>query len=246
MRVPRLYLSLHLEDGAVFELGEQAAHHVTHVLRLRAGAAIRVFDGRGSEHEAALLEIRRSQVTVELGRAVVSIDEPPLEVTLAQGIPRGDRMDLILQKTVELGVTAVQPLWTARSHTRVGNERLEKRMRHWQGVVISACEQCGRATLPVLAPPAEYRSWLNDAPRHNCRLLLDPEARQTPGDLRQPDAGDSIVLLAGPEGGIDAEETKLAISTGFTAVRLGPRILRTETAAMAMLAGMQVLWGDMR
>jgi 16S rRNA (uracil1498-N3)-methyltransferase len=245
VHVPRLHLPLHLEDRAVLELDVRAAHHVTHVLRLRPGAAIRVFDGQGHEHEAMLREVRRTQVTLEVGRAAASISEPPLAVTLAQGIPRGDRMDLILQKTVELGVTAVQPLWMARSHTRAGNERLVKRMRHWQGVVISACEQCGRATLPVLAAPAEYRSWLNNGPRHGWRLLLDPEARQTLGDLRRPGAGDSILLLAGPEGGISAGETAQAESAGFTAVRLGPRILRTETAAMAMLAGMQVLWGDM-
>jgi 16S rRNA (uracil1498-N3)-methyltransferase len=244
MHVPRLYLPLTLVEGETLGLGELSAHHVTHVLRLRPGATVRVFDGKGCEHEAMILEARRTQVTVELGMAVASIPEPPLPITLAQGIPRGDRMDLILQKAVELGVTDVQPLWTARSQTRTSSERLEKRLRHWQGVVISACEQCGRANLPGLETPVEYRSWLIGIPRHNCRLLLDPDARQSLGTMQSP--GKTILMLVGPEGGISSEETTLAVAAGFKPVRLGPRILRTETAALAMLACLQSLWGDLR
>ncbi len=244
MHVPRLYLPLTLVEGETLGLGELSAHHVTHVLRLRPGAAVRVFDGKGCEHEAMIREARRTQVTVELGMAVASIPEPPFAITLAQGIPRGDRMDLILQKAVELGVTDVQPLWTARSQTRTSSERLEKRLRHWQGVVISACEQCGRATLPGLETPVEYRSWLTGTPRHNCRLLLDPDARQSLGTMRFP--GKTILMLVGPEGGISSEEATLAVTAGFKPVRLGPRILRTETAVLAMLACLQSLWGDLR
>jgi len=244
MHVPRLFMPLTLHEGEIIGLGEQAAHHVTHVLRLRPGALVKIFDGHGCEHEAMLLEIGRTRVTVEVGKAVVCIPEPPFAITLAQGIPRGDRMDFILQKAVELGVTDVQPLWTARSQTRVSGERLEKRMRHWQGVVISACEQCGRATLPMLGTPAEYRSWLTGAHRHDCRLLLVHDAQRSLGDMQPP--GNSILLLIGPEGGISAEETRLAATAGFSSVRLGPRILRTETAALASIAGLQALWGDLR
>jgi 16S rRNA (uracil1498-N3)-methyltransferase len=244
MHVPRLYLPLALAEGEILGLGEQSAHHVTHVLRLRPGATVKVFDGQGCEHEAILLKVRRSQVMVEVGQGVVSIPEPSFAITLAQGIPRGDRMDLILQKAVELGVSTMQPLWTERSQSRASGERMEKRMRHWQGVVISACEQCGRATLPTLEAPLEYRSWLSCGHRYDCRFLLDPEARQSLGDIQPP--GNSIVLLVGPEGGISAEETTLAAAAGFTPVRLGPRILRTETAALAMLASLQALWGDLR
>ena len=243
MRVPRLYLPQPLAQGEILGLGEQAAHHVTHVLRLHPGAAVKVFNGQGCEHEAMILEVRRALVTIEVGKAAASIPEPRLAITLAQGIPRGDRMDLILQKAVELGVTAVQPLWTARSQTRFKDDRLEKRMRHWQGVVISACEQCGRATLPALETPAEYPSWLNAGRRDGCRVLLDPDAQQSLGDMQPP--GDSILLLVGPEGGISVEEMRLAAAAGFSVVRLGPRILRTETAALAMLAGLQALWGDL-
>jgi 16S rRNA (uracil1498-N3)-methyltransferase len=245
MHVPRLYLPQRLAQGDVLTLGEQATHHVTQVLRLRPGAAIKVFDGEGREHEAMLREVRRAQVTVEVGKTAAGIPEPPLAITLAQGIARGDRMDLILQKAVELGVSAVQPLWMARSQTRTGGERIEKRLHHWQGVVISACEQCGRATLPALAAPAEYRSWLSGAHPRGCRMLLDPQAQRSLGDMQRPGAGDSILLLVGPEGGISAEETALAAAAGFTGVRLGPRILRTETAALAMLAALQSRWGDL-
>jgi 16S rRNA (uracil1498-N3)-methyltransferase len=244
MHVPRLYLPLTLVEGKTPELGEQSSHHVTHVLRLRPGAAVRVFDGMGCEHEAMIREVRRTQVTVEIGKAVVSIPEPPFAITLAQGIPRGDRMDIILQKAVELGVTNVQPLWTARSQTRASGAGLEKRLRHWQGVMISACEQCGRATLPRLETPVEYHSWLTGIPHHNCRILLDPDARQSLGTMQSP--GTTILMLVGPEGGISPGETTLAVAAGFKPVRLGPRILRTETAALAMLAGLQALWGDLR
>jgi 16S rRNA (uracil1498-N3)-methyltransferase len=244
MHVPRIYLPLILVEGEALGLGEQSAHHVTHVLRLRPGAAVRLFDGKGCEHEGMIREVRHTQVTVEIGKVLTSIPEPPFAITLAQGIPRGDRMDLILQKAVELGVADVQPLWTARSQTRTSGERLEKRLRHWQGVMISACEQCGRATLPGLETPVEYCSWLTGTHRHNARILLAPEAQQSLGAMQPP--GDSILLLVGPEGGISAEETSLAVAAGFKPVRLGPRILRTETAALAMLAGLQSLWGDLR
>lgn len=244
MHVPRVYLPLALAEGAVLELAEQSAHHLTHVLRLHPGAPVKVFDGHGREHAATVRDARRARVTVELGPAVTSVPEPRLSITLAQGIPRGDRMDLILQKAVELGVTAVQPLWTERSQSRVAGERLDKRLRHWQGVVISACEQCGRATLPRLEAPVDYRAWLSGDLGHDSRLLLDPDAGRSLGEVRTP--GETILLLVGPEGGISAGEATLAAASGFSPLRLGPRILRTETAALAMLAGLQALWGDLR
>jgi 16S rRNA (uracil1498-N3)-methyltransferase len=244
MHVPRFYLPLTLVEGEILELGEQSAHHIMHVLRLRPGTPVKVFDGQGREHDAMLREVRRNQVTAEVGKALACIPEPPFAITLAQGIPRSDRMDFILQKAVELGVTNVQPLWTSRSQTRSSGERLEKRLRHWQGVVISACEQCGRATLPALEKPVEYRAWLTCTHHHKTRLLLAPEAQRSLRDMHPP--GDSILLLVGPEGGISADEAALAVTAGYSPVRLGPRILRTETAALAMLAGLQTLWGDMR
>lgn len=151
-------------------------------------------------------------------------------------------MDFILQKAVELGVQAIQPIWMQRSHTQLKGERLEKRINHWQGVITSACEQCGRATLPQLSLPQDYINWINAGTGSDLRLMLQPEARSCLRNLEKP--ASSISLLVGPEGGLAPEEQVLARATGFTGIRIGPRILRTETAALTALAGIQTLWGD--
>ena len=151
-------------------------------------------------------------------------------------------MDFILQKAVELGVQTIQPVWMQRSHTRLKGERLEKRINHWLGVIISACEQCGRATLPQLLRPEDYLNWINSGTGSELRLMLQPDARSCLRNMEKP-AG-SISILVGPEGGLTPEEQALAVATGFTGIRAGPRVLRTETAALATLAGIQTLWGD--
>ena len=209
---------------------------------MRTGASIRVFDGQGCEHQAKLTEIIRSGITLEIREPVAVIPESPLELTLLQGIARNDRMDFILQKAVELGVQAIQPIWMQRSHTQLKGERLEKRINHWQGVIIGACEQCGRATLPQLSLPEDYINWINAGTGSELRLMLQPDARSCLRNMEKP-AG-SISILVGPEGGLTPEEQALAVATGFTGIRAGPRVLRTETAALATLAGIQTLWGD--
>ena len=151
-------------------------------------------------------------------------------------------MDLILQKAVELGVKAIQPLWTQRCQTHLKGSRLEKRFKHWQGVIISACEQCGRATIPQLAAARNFSDWMSNQETSGLHLLLQPDSDTGLGRLKRPD--ERIYVLIGPEGGLDADEQILAKSAGFIGICLGPRILRTETAAMAALAGMQTLWGD--
>jgi 16S rRNA (uracil1498-N3)-methyltransferase len=174
----------------------------------------------------------------------ISKTESSLDIILAQGIPRGDRMDFILQKAVELGVSSIQPLWMERSQARTKGERLEKRMRHWQKVMINACEQCGRSTLPGLCRPVDCTSWLDTGPAGETRILLEPRAENTLTSLgapRQP-----VLLLIGPEGGASDAERACAGSAGFTPISLGPRVLRTETASLAVLAGLQSLWGDFR
>jgi 16S rRNA (uracil1498-N3)-methyltransferase len=243
MPIPRLYVPQPLVHGATLALDSQGARHVRQVLRLASGAALRVFDGSGAEHEARLLTLGRSQVMVEIGARTSAIPEPDLSLTLAQGIPRGERMDLILQKAVELGVSRIQPLWMQRSQGRMKGERLASRMQHWRGVMSSACEQCGRGTLPTLEAPAAFPAWVESAPADVLQLLLDPHDGQPLQALRP--SGNCIVLLVGPEGGISPEEQGLACQAGFAAVRLGPRILRTETAALAALACLQLLWGDL-
>jgi 16S rRNA (uracil1498-N3)-methyltransferase len=212
-------------------------------LRLRPGAAVQVFDGQGREHHATLLEATRSGIILDIGESLMTTPESPLQLTLLQGIARNDHMDLVLQKAVELGVQTIQPLWMQRSQKRLKGERLEKRCHHWKGVIISACEQCGRATLPQLLPVSDYASRLNDGTGNNeLHLMLQPDAPTYLRNLEKP-AG-RISILVGPEGGMTPEEQSLASTSGFTGIRMGPRILRTETAALAALAGIQTLWGD--
>ncbi len=244
MHIPRLYITGPLASGDVVRLDEQAAHHVRQVLRLAEGAALKVFDGNGPEYHASLIGAGRGRVSVRIGDACAAPAGPSLEITLAQGIARGDRMDLILQKAVELGVRTIQPLWMERCQGRVTGERLDRRMRHWRKVIISACEQCGRSTLPELAEPAAFAAWLDTGRKAATRIVLQPGTGSALHTLDP--TGNTVELLVGPEGGITDAEHADARRAGFTAVALGPRILRTETAAIAALAGLHALWGDFR
>ena len=202
-----------------------------------------MFDGQGNEHQATLHEITRSGIILEIGTTLNSIPESPLQITLLQGIARHDHMDLVLRKAVELGVQTIQPLWMQRSQKRLKGERMEKRSHHWEGVIISACEQCGRATLPTLLTADDYANGFNkDTADSALRLMLQPDASSSLCSLEKP-AG-RVSVLVGPEGGLTTEEQALASASGFTGIRMGPRILRTETAALAALAGIQTLWGD--
>lgn len=216
------------------------------VLRLRPGAAIVLFDGRGGEHGATITGVGRQGVAVDVGSWSETEREGALEVHLAQGVSSGERMDYTLQKAVELGVSGIEPVLTERSVVRLEAERAEKRHRHWERVCISACEQCGRNRVPSVRPPVELRYWLAElearAHAFPLRLLLSPAANGSLRDLARPVG--PILLLAGPEGGLTSVERSDVLHCGFRAVRLGPRILRTETAALAALAAMQALWGD--
>ena len=243
MRTPRIYTPQPLAEGTTLTISGQAAHHITHVLRLRVDTALIVFGG-GCEYHAILSDIRRSEVTIDVGTAGGHMDESSIDVSLLQGIARNDRMDVILQKSVELGVNRIQPLWMQRSQSHLKGERLEKRIQHWRGVIISACEQCGRNTLPELLPPDEYVNRINTQACDGLKLMLQPDSSVTLNDIPAP--GGIIHLLVGPEGGLGPDEQMLATSAGFTGIRLGQRILRTETAALAALAGMQTLWGDFK
>lgn len=220
------------------------AHHIAHVLRLRSGTEVNVFDGAGHEHHARLVDIERGRITLEIGAPVPGNRESVLRICLAQGIARNDRMDMILQKATELGVHSIQPLWLQRSQTHLEGERMEKRQMHWQGILNSACEQCGRNTLPQLLPPTDLAHWIEATSPSAQRLLLQPDSTATLAMLPGPAA--EIVLLVGPEGGLDEDEQELAVAAGFTGIRLGPRVLRTETAALTAIAGLQTLWGDFR
>lgn len=242
MRIPRIYTPQTLTPGAQLTITGQSAHHVIHVLRLRSGAPVRIFDGNGTEHNATLINIKRSEIILETGQPVTVIPESSLQVTLLQGIARNDRMDLILQKAVELGVQNFQPLWMQRSQSRLKNDRLEKRINHWRGIITSACEQCGRATMPVLESPVDFTEWLGTATYSGLYLMLQPDCETSLCNIENP--RENIHILVGPEGGLSADEQVLARNAKFQGVHLGPRVLRTETAALAALSGMQTLWGD--
>jgi 16S rRNA (uracil1498-N3)-methyltransferase len=242
MRIPRLYTPQVFTQGAELAITGQTAHHVAHVLRIRSGATVQVFDGTGCEHRAIVKTIKRSAIILEIAEAIAAQPESSLDITLLQGITRNDRMDFILQKAVELGVNTIQPLWTQRSQTHLKGSRLEKRFNHWQGIVISACEQCGRAAMPQLAAVMDYSDWMDAPETSGLRLLLQPNSETGLGTLKKPD--EQIHVLIGPEGGLNTDEEVLAKAAGFTGVCLGQRILRTETAALATLAGIQTLWGD--
>lgn len=241
--IPRFYVSKSLSPGAEVALTEAARAHAA-ALRLRAGEAVRLFDGSGGEY-AAVLEQSGRDMRATVGVFVDSARESPLQVSLAQCLASGDRMDITLQKATELGVSAIQPLQSARSIVRLDAARMARRRTHWQNVVISACEQCGRNSVPTVAPIQDLASWLATAPATGpgLRLMLSPEATVSLRDLAP--AG-QISLLVGPEGGLSPEEQQLAQAAGFVGLRLGPRVLRTETAPLAALAALQAMWGDLR
>jgi RNA methyltransferase, RsmE family len=242
MSSPRFFCDAKLGPGAMLQLPENAARHASRVLRLKAGDQVTLFNGDGLNYTAELLRVEREGVSVKIIELVNVERESPLQVTLAQAISSGDRMDFTLQKSVELGVAAIQPLAAERSVVKLSGERTQKRREHWQNVVISACEQCGRATIPEVLPSLSLLDWLGKQQQFSLKIMLSPTAEQTLHDLKKP-AGD-ICLLIGCEGGFSPAEEQAAASCGFHGIRLGARVLRTETAGLAALAAMQTLWGD--
>lgn len=240
----RLYVTGELTPGRECALPPAQAHHATRVLRLKAGDAVTLFNGDGAEFGAIVARVAGNAVTVRVGDARGCVRESPLEIMLGQALSSGERMDYTVQKAVELGVAAIHPLAAARSVVRLAGARAEKRVAHWQAVAIAACEQCGRNRVPPVAPVAELAAWLARPAGGEgaLRLLLSPAGGARLRELPRPAA--AVVLLAGPEGGFTPGEEAVARACGFTAVRLGPRVLRTETAAVAALAALQALWGD--
>ncbi|MBS1197883.1 MAG: rRNA m(3)U498 methyltransferase [Proteobacteria bacterium] len=241
METPRFYTRLALSPGARLELPEPVARHAVRVLRLTVGAEITLFDGRGGEYPATIEHIERERVTVHLGNWLLRECESPLQVTLIQAVQAGDKMDFTLQKAVELGVSAFYPVTSRRSVVRLSGDRAAKRVAHWQGVAAAACEQCGRNHIPTVGTLESVEQWLARPAPGTLRLMLAPDAKTV---LPPNPPSLSIQLLVGAEGGLDPAEIIAAQSAGFIAVRLGPRILRTETAGPAALAAMQALWGD--
>ena len=242
MAITRLFCPINLAHRAQADLTSGAAHHAIRVLRLKRGDEVRLFNGEGGEYEASIHRVDKDSVTVDIGRHHDSERESKLRVCLAQAITTGDKMGYTLQKAVELGVTRIQPLQTNRAVVRLNQERAEKRLQHWQNVVISACEQCGRNTVPRVANILPFEEWVATTDPAMMRFMLSPYAEQSLRDCPKPSGEVSLVI--GPEGGLNQAEVAFAQVKGFSSVRMGPRVLRTETAPLAALAAMQVLWGD--
>ncbi len=248
MRLTRVYADAPLTVGAELPLPTGPAQHLARVLRAKAGDPLVVFNGRGGEFEAQVQAVRRNEVTVRIGTHAAIERESPLDTTLLQGIARGEKMDQILQKATELGVTRVIPVATARSNVRLDAEAALRKQQHWQGVVIAACEQSGRNRVPEVRPVTSLTAAVAEV-QAGLKVLMAPEAAVSLHALlasgSPAHARGSIAFLVGPEGGLDVGEVHAAEQGGFTPCHLGPRVLRTESAALAVLAALQFTNGDL-
>lgn len=242
MRLSRLYLSQALSAHAEIVADEAVSHYVRDVLRLRKGDAVCLFDGRGGEYDGVVQEASRHSVKLTVGAHRERSSESPLHSELGLGVSRGERMDYAIQKAVELGVSRIVPLITEHTVVRLSDERRDQRRQHWQKIAIAACEQSGRCRVPEVDEPVKLETWLTR--QTGLRLFCDPRAEHGLTQLVRPEDR-RVCLLAGPEGGFSEAERHLAKDAGFQPVKLGPRVLRTETAAIAILAAVQLLWGDL-
>ena len=269
----RFYHALPIQVGNTIQLSDNATTHATKVLRLEVSDEIVLFNGDGFDYVCAIISIQKNKTLAIVKSCVTLKNESPLHITLLQGISSGERMDYTIQKAVELGVTAIQPIFTQRSVVKLSNERAEKRQEHWQNVVHSACEQIGRAFVPAVFAPVQLTAWLaaniyapsravnlssvdfenidfDNTNLNNAdlkinpptRILLNPVGAMRLADIPKPTG--NIELLIGAEGGLSKAEIDAALLQGFQSTILGPRILRTETAALTAIAAMQTLWGD--
>lgn len=242
MRTPRIHFAGPLREGDEVGLPEAVAHHLLRVLRLAEGAGLRLFNGDRGDWHATLERVGKRGARARIGAFERRDTESRLRLTLVQGLSRGQRMDYTLEKSVELGVARIVPVIMERSQAVPAGDRRERKQEHWRGVIASAAAQSGRTLLPELGALRPFSEWLDDTPATDQpRILLDPAAATHPADLGQPAA---LTLLAGPEGGFSPAERRAALAAGCTGMRLGPRILRTETAAVAALAALQTLYGD--
>ncbi|HEV2268154.1 MAG TPA: 16S rRNA (uracil(1498)-N(3))-methyltransferase [Steroidobacteraceae bacterium] len=241
MRLTRVYVP-DLSPGRRTIEGD-AANHITRVLRLKPGDPLIVFDGRGGEYAASIEAFRKDAVIVAVGDHSATTRESPFTLTLAQGVSRGERMDWVVQKATELGVTRIVPVMTERTVVKLDVKQSERKVAHWRGIAVAACEQSGRDRIPDIASPLALHDFFHGADPQATRLLLSPSGTQQVNDLQPKEGG--IVVLIGPEGGLAESEQRAAVAAGFVAVRLGPRVLRTETAAVAALTLLQHQFGDL-
>ncbi|WP_322010246.1 16S rRNA (uracil(1498)-N(3))-methyltransferase [Paraburkholderia sp. J12] len=244
--MPRFFVGTPLQSGDVVTLPDEVTRHVQ-VLRLQPGDLIVLFNGTGGEYSAEILDMERRDTKVRIDTFLDIENEPPYRLTLAQGIAGSDKMDWLIEKAVELGATNFVPLTTSRSVVRLSGERAVRRQAHWQRIVQASCEQCGRNRMPEVAATREIGTWLGSMPKTpaqgELRVLLSPRANVSFSSLPGDPPGGEITVLVGPEGGFSSPEEAAALDHGFVAVGLGPRVLRTETAGIAVLAALAARWG---
>lgn len=241
--MPRFYCPIPLALGLTVRLPDHVAHHVQ-VLRMQQGDLVTLFNGAGGEYTASLSLIEKKSVSVLLKAFSPREVELPYAITLAQALPEGSKLDWIIEKSVELGVTAIQPLAAQRCVVRLDPERAGKKQVHWQGVIVAAAEQSGRNRLPLMAPPTSLAVWLAQQDLHK-RVLLSPRGEQSLSDWARHQPAQALTLLIGPEGGFTETEEQLACKHGAIMLSMGPRVLRTETAGLAALAALNAIWGEM-
>lgn len=239
--MPRFYLSEVLSAGRAVSLPDNVVRHL-HVLRLKPDEEIVLFNGDGKAYPARLGVLEKRRATAEILREEEADNESPLNITLVQAVSSGERMDFTLQKSVELGVGEIRPVLSERCVVRLDGERAEKRVARWQEIVVSACEQSGRNTVPQVLPLVSYQEALRQMPSEKTKLLMSVRNAQKLNRITP--SSDGLIFMVGPEGGWTESEEQQAFGAGFQAVTLGPRVLRTETASLAAIAAMQTLWGD--
>lgn len=242
MNAPRIYQNISLPLNVEIALDDNAIQHVVNVLRLKPNDELRLFNNDGYDYHAILTSQGKRKFGALIKEKNPGVPEPLCQITLGQAISRGEKMDYAIQKAVELGVFAIQPLITERIAMKISTEILQKRQQHWQNIAISACEQSGRCIVPKVYMPIDLENWLTHCDQ-TLKLILDPLATQTFPTITT--APQTIAVLIGPEGGLSSQEIQQAQQQNFQAMRLGPRVLRTETATVCALSLLQYLWGDL-
>jgi len=242
MRISRIYHPDTLHSDQELELTPDACNHVANVLRAKVGQPVVLFNGDGNEYSGEFIDVSKRKVLVQIDAKLSMNLESPLPIHLGQGVSRGDRMDLVLQKSVELGVTEITPLITERCGVKLDEQRWQKKHAQWQKIIIAACEQCGRNVLPTLHMPTDFQNWINQSTQA-LRLTLHPRADKS---FRHINIGNhGVRLLIGPEGGFSDQELYQTEQGGYQTVQLGPRTLRTETAAITAISALQAIYGDL-
>ena len=240
--MPRFFCPSPMSVGASVALPEHVAHHL-HVLRLAPGETVTLFNGEGGEYAATLVSIDRKRASAEIKAFDPREAELPYAITLAQALPEGSKMDWIIEKAVELGAGAIHPMAAQRCVVRLSTERAAKKLEHWQGIAVSACEQSGRNRIPCITQPTGFHEWIGQQDLHK-RILFSPRAQQRLSDWARHHPPQALSLLIGPEGGLTPQEEESAVARGAIALSIGTRVLRTETAGLAALAALNAVWGE--